>query len=136
MRLASPRRWLAAMAVLCLMASTATAQTPKKKADTTASFRVLTGTITEVASGMATVEIGKAEAASKKAGQEWKLAFGKPTLVLRAGKNGQYATIEVDEIKKSDVIQAVVEIKANPDDRSHAALWLVVYPSGTTPPSR
>ena len=125
------------MAVVGLMASTATAQSPKKKADTTASFRVLTGTITEVASGMATVEIGKAEPSSKKAaGQEWKLAFGKPTLVLRAGKNGQYATIEVDEIKKSDVIQAVVEVKANPDDRSHAALWLVVYPSGTTPPSR
>jgi hypothetical protein len=91
---------------------------------------------------MITLDIAPEAAAKPRAkgkeasGQSWLLSLGRQTLLLRAGKNNQFATIEFAELKKGDSVQAVVSLQADPTDRSHTAWWLVVYPAGTTPPSR
>ena len=64
------------------------------------------------------------------------MSLGNQTLLLRAGKNNQFATIELADLKEGDTVQAVVTLQANPTEHTHLAWWLILYPTGTTPPAR
>jgi hypothetical protein len=96
--------------------------------------RTLTGTITAIEAGDSLVTVGLDGETTTKAGQNWDLKIARQTLMLRAGRNNQFVTIDLADLKKGDKVQAVVALQANPSDKAHAAWWLVVYPTGTTPP--
>lgn len=126
------------LAVLVLNAAGAEAQTGKKgggRSSAAASYRTLTGKITDVKANeqLVTIEAG-AEGAKRT--QTWVVNAGRQTLLLRAGKNNQFAEIVVGDLKKGDVVQSVVSLQADPADQSHTGWWLVVYPPGTTAPAR
>ena len=110
---------------------------PSAEMKSSGGFRTLTGTIGEIQAGgkTLTVELPEAGAKGARAAQTWTLATGKQTLMLRAGKNGQYSTIEFDGLAKGETVQAVAELEADAD-KSHRAWWLIAYPAGTTPPAR
>lgn len=106
------------------------------------SYRTLTGKVGDIkpADRTLTIEVnpapGEAKPKAKASGQSWLLSVGRQTLLLRAGRNDQYTTIGLAELKAGDTVQAVATLRADPADRSHIAWWLVVYPTGTTPPAR
>lgn len=108
----------------------------------TASYRTLTGKVGDIkpADRTLTIEVnpapGEAKPKAKASGQSWLLSVGRQTLLLRAGRNDQYTTIGLADLKAGDTVQAVATLRADPADRSHIAWWLVVYPTGTTPPAR
>ncbi|MBX6314635.1 MAG: hypothetical protein IRY99_17230 [Isosphaeraceae bacterium] len=134
-------RGLAVLALVGLIAATVMGQAAKKGGRTGPSYRTLTGKVTEVkpVEMMVTVEIGgpAGKTAAKKAGgQSWVLSIGRQTLLLRAGRNGQLTMAEFGELKTGETVQAVADLQADPEDRSHTAWWLVIYPTGTTPPER
>jgi hypothetical protein len=146
--------WVAVFAIVAGTSSTVQAQEAKKAGRAGASYRTLTGKVSDLNAGdqMVTLDIASEAAAKPKAkgkdkdkdkgkdkeagGQSWVLSLGRQTLLLRAGKNNQYAAIEFGELQKGDSVQAVVSLQAESSDRSHTAWWLIVYPAGTTPPSR
>lgn len=126
------------VAVVVLSAPVAEAQTGKKgggRSTAAASYRMLTGKITEIKANdhLVTIEAG-AEGAKRT--QTWVVSAGRQTLLLRAGKNNQFATIALEDLKKGDSIQTVVSLQTDPADQSHTGWWLVVYPPGTTAPAR
>lgn len=128
----------AALALSIVVAGrVAEAQTGKKGGRTaaSASYRTLTGKVTEVKAGEQSVTVD-ASAEGAKGSQTWLLSVGRQTLLLRAGRNNQYAATELGELKKGDTVQAVVNLVADPTDRTHASWWLVVYPAGVTPLAR
>jgi hypothetical protein len=133
-------RWIAVVAIGAGVFTAGHAQEVKKAPRATATYRTLTGTVSEIGAGdkMVTVEIAPEAAAKAKSsgGQAWILSAGNQTLLLRAGKNGQYASIDFGDLKKGETVQSVVTLQADPTDHSHTAWWLVVYPAGTTPPGR
>ena len=115
----------------------AEAQTGKKGGGRTAAsatYRTLTGKVTDVKAGEQSVTVEAGEGAKR--AQTWLLGIGRQTLLLRAGRNNQYSALDLSELKKGDTVQAVVNLVADPTDRSHASWWLVVYPAGVTPPAR
>jgi hypothetical protein len=138
--------WIAVVAISSAISPLGHAQEAKKgaQAPATATHRTLTGTVSDLGAGDKTVTIeivseaaAKAKAKAKSsAGPKWILSVGNQTLLLRAGKNGQFSTIEFGDLQKGDTAQAVVSLQADASDRSHTAWWLVVYPAGTTPPGR
>ena len=99
-------------------------------------FRTLTGTIGEITPGAKTLSLVLPEAGAKgaRASQTWSLATGKQTLLMRAGKNGQYTTIEFDALAKGETVQAVAELETDAE-KMHRTWWLIAYPTGTTPPT-
>ncbi|WP_435017309.1 hypothetical protein TA3x_004915 [Tundrisphaera sp. TA3] len=99
-------------------------------------FRTLTGTIGEITPGAKTLSLVLPEAGAKgaRAAQTWGLATGKQTLLMKAGKNGQFTTIDFDGLAKGETIQAVAELETDAG-KMHRTWWLIVYPAGTTPPS-
>jgi hypothetical protein len=106
-------------------------------------YRTLTGKVGEIkaADQTFTIDLGasaeaKPKAKGKAAGQTWLVSLGNQTLLLRSGKNNQFSTIELADLKAGDTVQAVVTLQADPTDRSHTAWWLVLYPAGTMPPAR
>lgn len=107
-----------------------------------ASYRTLTGKVGDIkpADRTLTIEVnpapGEGKPKAKASGQSWLLSVGRQTLLLRAGRNDQYTTIGLADLKAGDTVQAVATLRADPADRSHIAWWLVVYPTGTTPPAR
>jgi len=126
---------------LGLIGTAAQAQALRKDGRTSASpsYRTLTGKITDVKASdqMVTVEIpGGGASKSSARGQSWVLSVGKQTLLLRAGRNGQFTTIELGDLHKGETVQGVVELEADPSDKSHTGWWLVVYPAGTKPTPR
>jgi hypothetical protein len=124
--------------VLALAAPWGLAQATKKGSARPAgpSYRTLTAKVAESkkADAMLTLSVTDQEAKAKQA--SWVVSVGKQTLLLRAGRNGQYATIDFDDLKKGDTVQAVVALEADPGDKAHTAWWLVQYPPGMTPPAR
>ena len=133
-------RGVAVLIVLGLAGAQAPAQVAKKDAPAGPSggYRTLTGKISEMDPGgrSVTVHIGNGGGKAAAKGQSWILQLGRQTLILRAGRNGQYSMIEPAELKKGDTVQSVVDLGADPADHSHRAWWVVVYPPGTSPPSR
>jgi hypothetical protein len=107
------------------------------KAEVPAGYRTLTGTIAEINAGdqKLKVELPEAGAKGARAAQGWMLGLGKQTLLLRAGKNGQFSMINFDELAKGQTIQAAVDLEGDAD-KSHRAWWMITYPAGTTPPGR
>jgi hypothetical protein len=134
------RRGVLALLVLGLACATAGAQVAKKGGRTAASptYRTLMGKVMDVkaADQMLTVNVASTTGKAAKGGQEWVLSVGKQTLLMRAGKNGQYSMVEFGDVQKGETVQAVVELQADPTDKSHATWWLVAYPTGTMPPER
>jgi hypothetical protein len=143
--------WIALLGIATAGAGLALhAQETKKGGRSGASYRTLTGKVTEIAAAdkLVTVELAGEAAPRSKAkekekekdkeagGQSWLLSLGRQTLLLRAGKNNQFSALEFADIQKGDSIQAVASLAAEPADRSHTAWWLVVYPAGTTPANR
>jgi len=139
--------WIAVLAIATVAGSVVHAQDAKKAVRSGASYRTLTGKVIDLNAGdqMVTLDVAlEAEAkpkpkkakAKEGSGQSWVLSVGRQTLLLRAGKNNQLATIEFGELQKGDNVQAVASLQAESSDRSHTAWWLIVYPTGTTPPSR
>lgn len=124
--------------VLALAAPWGLAQSSKKGSAKPSgpSYRTLTAKVAEARKADATLTLSVADADAKAKQASWVVSVGRQTLLLRAGRNGQYATIEFDELKKGDTVQAIVALEADPADRSHAAWWLVQYPPGMTPPAR
>lgn len=109
----------------------------EEKAMAPGGFRTLNGTIGEVSGGGKSLKVTLPEAGAKgaRAAQTWDLSLGKQTLVLRAGKNGQYSTIEMGDLAKGETIQAVAELAAD-GEGAHRTWWLITLPAGTTPPAR
>ena len=136
--------WFAVLALAATVHPAVRAQEVKKAGRAGASYRTLTGKVTELDAGekLVTIEAASEAGATPKAkakeggGQTWLLSLGRQTLMLRAGKNNQFATIEPGDLQKGDTVQAVASLQAGSSDRSHTAWWLVVYPAGTSPPSR
>ena len=129
---------IAAVPSIGLAQATKAVATPSKgKAEAPASFRTLTGTIGEVEAGHQRLTLVLPEAGPKgaRAAQSWTLGLGKQTLLLRANKNGQYSTIDFNDLAKGETIQVVADLEADAD-KAHRAWWLISYPSGTTPPAR
>jgi hypothetical protein len=127
----------AVVVVVAAAGLAAEAQTGKKGGGRTAAsatYRTLTGKVTDVKAGEQSVTVDAAEGA--KGSQAWVLSVGRQTLLLRAGRNNQYAAAELGELKKGDTVQAVANLVADPADRTHATWWLVVYPEGVKPPTR
>lgn len=142
---------IALLAVTFATDPAAHAQAPKKKdigaiveSVPPASYRTLTGKVSDIkpADQTLTIEVNptpgetKPKAKGKAASPSWLLSVGRQTLLLRAGRNNQFTTIELADVKAGDTVQAVATLPADPADRSHTAWWLVVYPTGTTPPAR
>lgn len=145
---------LVALGIASLVATIATgpaahAQAPKGRdlgaiveSAPPASYRTLTGKVGDIkpADRTLTIEVnpapGEAKPKAKASVQSWLLSVGRQTLLLRAGRNDQYTTIGLADLKVGDTVQAVATLRADPADRSHIAWWLVVYPTGTTPPTR
>ena len=116
---------------------------PIVESHASSAYRTLTGKVGEIKASdqSLTIEVGSAaeakpKAKSKAPSQTWLLGVGKQTLLLRAGRNNQFATIELGDVKAGETVQAVVTLQADLSDRSHTAWWLVVYPAGVTPPTR
>ena len=140
MRRALP--WVVALSLACGVGMSALSQTPKKPSGgkkTSPTYRTLTGKVEDLKAGERMLTIG-VEASRSGPGvaraQSWILAVGNQTLLLRAGKNGQYSTIEFADLKNGEMVQAVAALEADPTDKSHNAWWLVHYPTGTKPPAR
>jgi hypothetical protein len=134
-----PRAATAFVLIGLLVTSANSQNRPGGRAATSPSYRTLTGKVAEIKSrdGMLTVDVGAATGkAAKKAGQAWVLSVGRQTLLMRAGRNGQFSPTELTDVKTRDMVQAVASLEADPTDRSHVTWWLVVYPEGTTPPTR
>ena len=131
------QRCVVVVAVLMLSTMAAEGQTGKKGGgrSAAATYRTLTGKVTDVKADeqLVTIEAGTDGA---KRSQTWVVSAGRQTLLLRAGKNNQYGAIALGDLKKGDAVQAVVSLQANPSDQSHAAWWLVLYPPGTSAPAR
>ena len=110
---------------------------PKTEGKTPAGFRTLTGTIADIQAGgqLLTLQLPEAGTKGARAAQNWTLGLGKQTLVLRAGKNGQFSTIEMDALTKGETVQVVAELEADAE-KTHRAWWLIAYPAGTTPAPR
>jgi hypothetical protein len=136
--------WIAVLAVTSAAGQFVHAQESKKGGRAGASYRTLTGKVSDLDPGdkMVTIEAASEAVAKPKTkakeggGQSWLLSVGRQTLLLRAGKNNQFATLEFADLQKGDSVQAVASLQADSSDRSHTAWWLIVYPAGTTPPSR
>ena len=132
--------WIAVVSFACFVGVSAQSQTAKKSGGgkgAAASYRTLTGKIMDLKAGEQLVTINvEAGKTSKAKGQTWILSVGNQTLLLQAGRNGQYSAMEFGDLKKGETIQAVAALEADPSDKSHNTWWLVHYGVGTTPPAR
>ncbi len=138
---------LAAMALTATIGGIGAAQVPKAgskparveskaaRATPADSHRTLTGTVETVQAAQQTLSVKLPEATARPA-STWVVGVGKQTLLLRAGRNGQFSAIEFADLARGETVQAVVNLEADPGDRSHRAWWLVAYPAGTRPAER
>lgn len=130
---------IATASFVCFVVGFAPTQTARKTGGkgTAATYRTLTGKIVDLkpSDQLLTINLEPGKTAKAKA-QTWVLSVGNQTLLLRAGRNGQFASIEFGDLKKGETIQAVAALEADPSDKSHYTWWLVHYGAGTVPPSR
>ena len=66
------------------------------------------------------------------------LKVGKPSMLLRAGKDGRMTSIRLEDLYEGDEldsVRAVISREIDPVDKAHLVYWLVVYPKGVIAPN-